>query len=111
MEQAVDADPYKTFVVVSLAIPSELLDMARAKLSLIKATRHVKDKPVLVLALDGGFLVGRFVVPEVGHFSHLHFNIIQSFIAKYFHDKFNNERTVMCTSILINFLNPRSHLN
>lgn len=64
VECAVDADPYKTFVVVALSIPSELLDMARAKLSLIKATRHVKDKPILVLAIDGGFLVGRFVVPE-----------------------------------------------
>lgn len=65
VEQAVDADPYKTFVVVPLTFPSELLDMARAKLSLIKATRHVKDKPILVIALDGGFLIGRFVVPEV----------------------------------------------
>lgn len=60
----VDAGP-ASFVVASLSIPSELLEIGRAKLSLIKATRHCTSKPILVLAVDDGCLVGRCTVPQV----------------------------------------------
>lgn len=54
-----------SFVVACLSIPLEMLEIGRAKLSLIKATRHCSSKPILVLALDDGCLIGRCTVPEV----------------------------------------------
>ena len=74
IESSLKDDPSKSFLVVALALPADLLDIGGAKLSLIKATRYCKDKPVAVLAVDGGFIVGRFVVPEVSIDSYrLHF--------------------------------------
>jgi hypothetical protein len=59
-----DAGP-ASFVIVYLSIPPEMLEIGRAKLSLIKATRHCPHKPILVLALDDGCLIGRCTVPKV----------------------------------------------
>ena len=65
VESAVsDAGP-APFVIVYLSIPHEMLDIGRAKLSLIKATRHCPHKPILVLASDDGCLIGRCTVPQV----------------------------------------------
>lgn len=56
------------FVVLALSIPPELLDIGRAKLSLIKATRHSPKKPILVLAWDGKELIGRCsILPVTNH--------------------------------------------
>lgn len=59
-----DAGP-ASFVIVYLSIPAEVLEIGRAKLSLIKATRHCPHKPILVLAWDEGCLIGRCTVPQV----------------------------------------------
>ena len=59
-----DAGP-ASFVIVDLSIPPEMLEIGRAKLSLIKATRHCPYKPILVLAADEGCLIGRCTVPQV----------------------------------------------
>lgn len=58
-----DAGP-ASFVIVYLSIPAEVLEIGRAKLSLIKATRHCPHKPILVLAWDEGCLIGRCTVPQ-----------------------------------------------
>lgn len=55
----------ESFVVVALSVPPEMLEIGRAKLSLIKATRHCQNKPILVLAWDDGHLAGRCSVPQV----------------------------------------------
>lgn len=59
-----DAGP-ASFVIVNLSIPAGVLEVGRAKLSLIKATRHCPHKPILVLAWDEGCLIGRCTVPQV----------------------------------------------
>ena len=53
------------FVTLFLSIPAALVDIGGAKLSLIKATRHCPDKPIMVLAQEDDGLVGRCTVPEV----------------------------------------------
>ncbi|KAI9551853.1 hypothetical protein GHT06_022189 [Daphnia sinensis] len=58
-----DAGP-ASFVIAYLSIPAEVLEIGRAKLSLIKATRHCPHKPILVLAWDEGCLIGRCTVPQ-----------------------------------------------
>ncbi|XP_059353171.1 alanine--tRNA ligase, mitochondrial-like isoform X2 [Daphnia carinata] len=58
-----DAGP-ASFVIVCLSIPPDMLEIGRAKLSLIKATRHCPSKPILVLAWDDGCLIGRCTVPQ-----------------------------------------------
>ena len=60
-----DAGPTSPFVIARLSIPADMLAIGRAKLSLIKATRHCANKPILVLAVEDGCLVGRCTVPEV----------------------------------------------
>lgn len=65
VESAVREAETRGFVVAALDIPAEILEIGGAKLSLIKATRHCSDKPVLVLAWDGEYLVGRCAVPQV----------------------------------------------
>lgn len=65
VEVAVDNAGPASFVVACLSIPSEMLEIGRAKLSLIKATRHCTTKPILVMAWDDGCLIGRCTVPEV----------------------------------------------
>ena len=52
-------------VALALSIPTDLLEIGGAKLSLIKATRHCPSKPILVVAYDGRDLVGRCTVPQV----------------------------------------------
>lgn len=59
-----DAGP-ASFVIACLSIPPDMLEIGRAKLSLIKATRHCPSKPILVLAVDEGHLIGRCTVPQV----------------------------------------------
>lgn len=65
IKSAVQLNSNWAFIVHVVDMPNQLVNIGRAKLSLIKATRHCVDKPILILAYDDGCIVSRCTVPKV----------------------------------------------